>query len=147
MQENIMTLKELLGKKVGSLMTIEPSSNLLAAVQKMCELKVGALLVQNTDGDVSGIITERYMLRFCATHSSELATTSVQEIMTSNLVFGALSTDLDSALSIMSDKRFRHLPVADNGKVVGLVSIGDLVKAKLDEAAFEAKNLREYISQ
>jgi len=147
MQEDIMTLKELLNKKTGALETIDPSKSLLAAVQKMCDLKVGALLVQNASGDIVGIITERDMLRFCANRSTELSTILVEEIMTSHLLFGTPSTSLDDALTIMSDKRFRHLPVAENGKVIGLVSIGDLVKAKLDEAAFEAKNLRDYIAQ
>lgn len=142
-----MLIKAVLEQKQrGGVMTMEASKTVLAAIQKMCEEKVGALLIQSERGETVGIVTERDILRFCANRSIEIGKAKVNEVMTRNPVVVTLDSTIDQAESIMTEKRFRHLPVVADGKVVGIVSIGDVVKAKLTETAVEAKHLIDYIA-
>ena len=141
-----MTIKTILDQKPGGVITIEPTSTLQATVKKMCDQKIGALLVQSEGGNPVGIITERDILCFCTSGPGQLDKVNVSDVMTKELVVATLDTRINDAKSIMTEKRFRHLPIVDNGKIIGIVSIGDLVKAMLEETAVEVKYLRDYIS-
>lgn len=133
-------------KPRGGVMTIESTQTVLTAIQKMCDETVGALLVHSAKGETVGILTERDILRFSAKRAMELSEVPISAVMTKNPVVVTPDTTLDQAQSIMTEKRFRHLPVVENGKIVGMVSIGDLVKAKLTETMGEVKYLLDYIA-
>jgi len=141
-----MLIKAVLEQKARTeVITLEVNKTILAATKKMCEEKVGALLIVSERGDAVGILTERDILRFCAHRSIELGKTKTGEIMSKNPVVITADATLDQAEAIMTEQRFRHLPVVAGDKVIGLISIGDLVKAKLTETAVEVKYLRDYI--
>jgi CBS domain-containing protein len=142
-----MLIKAVLEQKQrGGVITMEASNTVLAAIQKMYEEKVGALLIQSERGETVGIVTERDILRFCVSRSTEIGKAKVNEVMTKNPAVVTLDSTIDQAESVMTEKRCRHLPVVADGKVVGIVSIGDVVKAKLTETAVEAKYLIDYIT-
>jgi len=141
-----MKVKELLTNKQ-DIVTTSESVTMLAAIKIMCDARVGALLVVNEKGDTVGIITERDVLRFCANRSTELDKTAISEIMTKDMCVATQETPIDDIMGIMTEKKFRHMPVVEtDGQVIGMLSIGDLVKAKLEQTAVEAKYLRDYIN-
>ncbi len=142
-----MLIKSVLEQKPRhGVMTIEATKTVQTAIQKMCDEKVGALLIHSEKGETVGILTERDILRFSAQRTMELGEVPISAVMTKNPVVVTPETTLDQAQSIMTENRFRHLPVVEQGKIVGLVSIGDLVKAKLTETAGEVKHLLDYIT-
>ncbi|EIJ42194.1 putative signal-transduction protein containing cAMP-binding and CBS domains [Beggiatoa alba B18LD] len=142
-----MTLKRILDQKgMCEVVSIVETATMLAATKKMCEHYVGAVLIVSNAGLPIGIVTERDVLRFCATRSTELDTVLVTDVMTKDLIIGTFDTPIDEALTIMTEKKFRHIPIVDSGKIVGMVSLGDLVKIKLKETSVEAKHLRDYIA-
>jgi len=130
--------------------SVESSTTVLAAAQRMCDRKVGALLVRSSTGEAEGIMTERDILRFCAVRACELDKTPVSEVMTRNLIVAPLDTTLDEAETIMTSKKIRHLLIVDGreegAKIIGMLSMGDLVDAKLRETTSEAKYLRDYVN-
>lgn len=142
----MMQLKEILKKKGGQPVTVPPTATVADAIRAMKDQRVGSVMVPNTDGSPAGIFTERDVLNLCADGLTDFANMSIRPHMTCDMTTGKLDETVSEALSVMTAKRFRHLPVVEDGKMVGVVSIGDLVKAKLEETAFEAKVLREYIS-
>jgi CBS domain-containing protein len=97
-------------------------------------------------GEISGIVTERDYLRRMTLEDRSDKETPVREIMSSPLVVVTPETSIDECMALMTDRRIRHLPVAEDGKVVGLVSIGDLVKFKSKQQSFEIKYLQDYIT-
>jgi len=103
-------------------------------------------MVPDAEGRPVGIFTERDILHMYAEGDRDFDTLAVEARMTCSFVVGALSMSVDEALGLMTERRFRHLPVVEDGKLLGLVSIGDLVKMKLDETAQEAQALRAYIT-
>jgi CBS domain-containing protein len=111
----------------------------------MVEANVGSLLVTQ-GGEIAGIVTERDYLRRVTLEGRTDRDTAVREIMTSPLVVATPETSVDEAMAIMTDRRIRHLPVADGAEVIGLVSIGDLVKFKSKRQSFEIQYLTEYIT-
>lgn len=141
-----MTLKELLSHKQASLVFSKASTRILDATKTMIDHRVGSLLVQADDGELIGILTERDILRFCSDHPDNLPEALVEDVMTRNLIIATPDFSLEEAMSLMTEQRFRHLPVIEGGKPIGIVSIGDLVKAKLKDVSVEVKYLRDYIS-
>jgi CBS domain-containing protein len=139
-------MRTLLEGKSKETITAAKTETMLSAVQKMVDAKVGALLVTGETGSPVGILTERDVLRFCGTQADKLGTTPVADVMTKDLVVGTLDTSIDDAQVLMTQHKFRHLPVVDAGTIVGLISIGDLVKARLRETAVEVKYLRDFIA-
>ena len=108
--------------------------------------KVGSVMVPDAEGCPVGIFTERDVVRMYAEGDRDFDKLPVEARMTCSVVLGRLSMSVDEALGLMTQRRFRHLPVVEDGKLLGMVSIGDLVKIKLDETAQEAQALRAYIS-
>jgi len=141
-----MTLHELINKKKAELKYIDSSANVLDAIKSMNEGKIGSLLIQSDTGKLIGILTERDILRFCSTRSSELESAEVSEIMTRDPITAPPDCSNEEAMSLMTERRFRHLPIVENGKTLGMVSIGDLVKSRLKDVTVEIKYLRDYIS-
>ena len=141
-----MKVKELLAIKGRRVVTVSAKSTLAGAIRTMHAEKVGAVLVPDAEGCPVGILTERDVVRLYAEGERDFDGLAVEARMTCSLVVGRLSMTVDEALGLMTERRFRHLPVVEDGKLLGLVSIGDLVKVKLEETAQEAQALRAYIS-
>ncbi len=106
---------------------------------------IGGLVVTRGDGSVVGIITERDILRESAERSDRLKDTRVADIMTSEVIIGVPDDDVEYAMGIMTKNRIRHLPVLDGEKLVGIISIGDLVNSHLRQTEFENRMLKDYI--
>ena len=141
-----MNLKELLNQKKATLVFAKASTKILDATRTMCDHRVGSILIQSDDGALLGILTERDILRFCSNRPERLTDALIEEVMTGNLIIATPDFSLEEAMSLMTEHRFRHLPVIEGGKPVGMVSIGDLVKAQLKDVSVEVKYLRDYIS-
>ena len=137
-------LAEILEEKGGHVLEIDADATVLEAVQQMVEMNVGSLLV-TVEGEVTGIVTERDYLRR-VTLEGRTEDAPVREIMSSPLVVATLDTTIDECMALMTDRRIRHVPVVEEGKVVGLVSIGDLVKFKSKLQTFEIQFLNDYIT-
>ena len=137
-------LAEILDEKGGHVLEIDADATVLDAVQQMVTMNAGSLLV-TVEGEVTGIVTERdYLRRVTLEDRTEDA--PVREIMSSPLVVATLETTIDECMALMTDRRIRHVPVVDEGNVVGLVSIGDLVKFKSKLQTFEIQFLNDYIT-
>jgi CBS domain-containing protein len=141
-----MNLKDVLVAKGHRVVTVSAKSSVADAICSMHAEKVGAVMVPDAEGCPVGIFTERDVVRLYADGERDFDTLAVEARMTCSVVIGRLSMSVDEALGLMTDRRFRHLPVVEDGKLLGLVSIGDLVKAKLNETAQEAQALRAYIT-
>jgi CBS domain-containing protein len=138
-------VSEILADKGRNVLEIEAGATVREAVRTMVDANVGSLLVTES-GEVVGIVTERDYLRRVALEGRTDDDTTVGEIMTAPLVVVGPETSIDECMAVMTDRRIRHLPVAVDGKVVGLVSIGDLVKFKSRQQSFEIQYLTDYIT-
>lgn len=138
-------LSTILEEKSGDVLQIDGGSTVFEAITKMVEANVGSLLVTD-DGEIVGIMTERDYLRRVTLQGRTDKETAVREIMSSPLVVATPETSVDECMAMMTDRRIRHLPVVDEGEVVGVISIGDLVKFRSKQQAFEIKYLTDYIT-
>ena len=120
-------------------------ASVFEAVQEMVEANVGSLLVTD-GGDIVGIVTERDYLRRVTLEGRTDKDTPVGEIMTAPLVVVTPETEIDECMAVMTDRRIRHLPVVEDGDVVGVVSIGDLVKFRSKQQSFEIQYLTDFIT-
>lgn len=141
-----MIVSEIMRRKGREVLTVDPQSTVAEAVQKMCELGVGSAVITDDAGAPHAIITERDVLRRYAQHGAALGELKVADIMSSGVITASPSDSLESVLQSMTDRRFRHMPVVENGKLAGIISIGDVVKFRLQETEREAESLRQYIS-
>lgn len=141
---SVNRLAEILEEKGGNVLEIDADATVLEAVQQMVAMNVGSLLI-TVEGEVTGIVTERdYLRRVTLEDRTEDA--PVREIMSAPLVVATPETTIDECMALMTDRRIRHVPVVEDGKVVGLVSIGDLVKFKSKLQTFEIQFLNDYIT-
>jgi CBS domain-containing protein len=138
-------LSEILGEKGRDVLEIEADASVFEAVKQMVEANVGSLLVTE-GGKIIGIVTERDYLRRVTLQGRTDKETAVREIMSSPLIVATPETPVDECMALMTDRRIRHVPVVEGGKVVGVVSIGDLVKFKSKRQSFEIQYLTDYIT-
>jgi CBS domain-containing protein len=138
-------LSEILDEKGKGVLQIEAEASVYEAVKRMVEANVGSLLVIE-GGEIIGIVTERDYLRRVALEGRTDKETAVREIMSSPVIVVTPQTTIDECMALMTDRRIRHLPVVDGGEVVGLVSIGDLVKFKSKQQSFDIQYLTDYIT-
>ena len=124
---------------------IEPDDSVFEALQRMADKGIGALLVMQGD-EVVGIVTERDYARKVALKGRASALTQVRDVMTTSVMFVEPAQTSDECMALMTDNRLRHLPVMQNGRLVGLISIGDLVKDIISEQKFIIEQLEHYIS-
>ena len=141
-----MTIASILRTKGADVVSVLPSRNIAEVCAVMAARRIGALLVQDADGHVLGILSERDVVRGLASHGSDALGLSVGALMTAEVETAHPATTVGEAMGIMTRGRFRHLPVLDEGALVGLVSIGDVVKARLDEQADEVDSLKAYVT-
>jgi len=138
------TVSEILGEKDSGVIEIDGLATVFEAVTAMVEANVGALLV--TDGtEIAGIFTERDYLRRIAVEGRRSRDTFVRDVMSSPVICITPETGIDESMALMSDRRIRHAPVVENGSLVGMISIGDLVKFKSKRQSFQIQYLTDYI--
>ena len=126
--------------------TIHPDATVLDAISLMAEKGIGAIVVTETDGQVAGILSERDYTRKIALMHRKSFDTTVSEIMTAKVLTVTQSATVEDCLELMTDKHLRHLPVVEKGQLLGLISIGDLVKAAMDDQHKLIEQLQQYIS-
>lgn len=142
---DVNQVSEILGDKGHDVLRIDAGASVLEAVRQMIEANIGSLLVTK-DGETAGIVTERDYLRRVAHEGQTDEEVTVEEIMSSPLIVVTPETTIDECMALMTDRRIRHVPVVEGSDVVGMVSIGDLVKFKSKKQSFEIQYLTEYIS-
>jgi CBS domain-containing protein len=138
-------LSGILDEKGRDVLQIDADASVFEAVKRMVEANVGSLLVTES-GEITGIVTERDYLRRAALEGRPDKETAVREIMSSPLLVVTPETTVDECMALMTDRRIRHVPVVDGGEVVGIVSIGDVVRFKSKQQSFEIQFLHEYIT-
>ncbi len=139
-----MQLREILKTKGSNVLTIEPKASLADVVQKLVENRCGSLVV--CDGDTMvGIISERDILIAVAEVNEPLEAITVQRRMTVDVVTGSPDDTINNIMGLMSEKRIRHLPILEDKKLAGLISIGDIVKAQYNQLSVENHYLKNYI--
>jgi CBS domain-containing protein len=143
--QGVNRVKEILDEKGHDVLQIDEDASVLDAVKQMVEAGVGSLLVTRA-GEVAGIFTERDYLRRMTLEGRDDKDTAVREVMSSPLVVVTPENTIDECMAMMTDRRIRHLPVVEGSDVVGVVSIGDIVKFKSKQQSFEIKYLTDYIT-
>lgn len=141
----MQTIKQLLENKDREILTIDPDSSVYDAIKSMADHHIGSLIVMQ-DERLVGIITERDYSRSVILKGKSSANTAVKDIMTKNVLCTNPKQTVDEAMALMTDKRVRHLPVVENDKVLGIISIGDLVKTIISEQKHIIKQLEHYIN-
>jgi CBS domain-containing protein len=139
-----MNVKSILATKGRNVVTIEPERTIKAAVDLLAQYNIGALVVVDADEQLIGILSERDITRRAA-EWDDILTRLVQMVMTRNVITGMPQDDLHSVANVMTEKRIRHLPILDHGKLVGIVSIGDVVKMQRDLYKGEVDTLQTQI--
>jgi CBS domain-containing protein len=139
-----MTVRSILNSKGHQIMSVEPDAKLAAAVRLLGEKKIGAVLVMN-QGRLEGILSERDIVRVIGERGAGVLEEPVSQSMTRKVVTCKETDTVAELMEIMTTGKFRHLPVIDSGKVVGLISIGDIVKWRVREYESEQEALRDYI--
>jgi CBS domain-containing protein len=139
-----MTVKHLLAQKGPNVWSIEPDATVLAAVAKMAEKNIGSLVVMDSEKMV-GIITERHYARNVVLKGKASPTTLVRDIMERNVFHVRPDHSVELCMALMTEKRVRHLPVVEGTKVVGIISIGDLLKFMISKKDFAIDQLEKYI--
>lgn len=140
-----MIVRDIVDSKGWRVVTIGSQASLREALCALVENKVGALPVQDGSGAVRGIITERDLMREVY-KDSPLEAARVEQVMTRNLITATPEDDIERVMKEMTERRFRHMPVMVNGQLAGIISIGDIVKAKLDHAKTQITHLVDYIA-
>lgn len=143
-----MILREILQSKGTLVYTIERNDSLQEVVDRLVNSNCGSLVVVDSlssETRMVGIITERDILRSCAAHRCPLNALSVSDAMTTEVVTGSPCDSIEDTMGLMTVRRIRHLPVVDDGELVGLISIGDIVKTQHDRLTMENHYLKNYL--
>jgi CBS domain-containing protein len=144
-REAIMTVRSILDTKGHQVESIQPGAKLSAAVKVLGEKRIGAVLVLNVAGNIEGILSERDIVRVLSERGAAVLDEPVSNVMTRKVVSCRQSDTVSGIMEMMTLGKFRHLPVVEDAKVVGLISIGDIVKWRVQEYEREQEALREYI--
>jgi CBS domain-containing protein len=140
-----MTVKAILSRKGRDVVTIEPTATLAQAAKLLAERRIGAVLVLGADGRVAGILSERDIVRALAERGGAGLDERVEGVMTRKVFTCSESDTVAHIMEQMTAGKFRHVPVVDEGRLVGIISIGDVVNHRLHEIESESNALREYI--
>jgi len=141
-----MNVETILRNKGSWVATIRPDATIAEAVETLNRERIGAIVVSEDGESVDGILSERDIVIALVDSGAELLSRGVDEIMTRKVVTCAPGDTVQELMAEMTNRRMRHLPAVSNGRLCGIVSIGDLVKNRLDEVEFEAKSLRSFIA-
>jgi len=140
-----MNVKAILAAKGGDIVSIEPTADLAAAVKLLSAHRIGAVVIRGAGGRLSGILSERDIMRAISEHSAAALTLPVSQVMTRNVATCGEDDSIASIMERMTAGKFRHMPVVAKGELIGLVSIGDVVKQRVGEIEQESEAMRAYI--
>jgi CBS domain-containing protein len=140
-----MTVKAILSRKGNDVLTIDPNATLAAAIKLLADRKIGAVVITGADRQVIGILSERDIVRAFAASGPAALDEQVGQVMTRKVMTCDEAETVASLMERMTQGKFRHLPVVEDGRLAGIVSIGDVVKHRLAEMENESSALREYI--
>ncbi len=141
-----MNVQKILTDKGSDVISIAPGHSLADAARLLAARRIGAVMVIGEDGGIRGILSERDIVRAIAADGSSALDHAVSRHMTANVVTCDRDSTVDALMDVMTTGKFRHVPVVDQGRLIGVVSIGDVVKRKVAETEAEARAMREYIS-
>ena len=141
-----MNVESILRTKGRNVVTIKPDARIEAAVALLRRHDIGAVIVSSDDLNIDGVLSERDIVQALAGHGAEALSLAVSEIMTRRVVTCGPDDSVADLMALMTDRRIRHLPVLRNGVLAGMVSIGDVVKNRIDEVEGEALSMREFIT-
>lgn len=141
-----MHVDAILKQKGRSVETVTASVTLREVVRRLASHRIGSVVVSGPQGDVAGIVSERDIVLALASHGAEMLDWPASKVMTRSVITARESDTIDQLMSRMTEGRFRHLPVVENGELVGIVSIGDVVKHRVAEVELEASAMRDYIN-
>jgi CBS domain-containing protein len=140
-----MILEQILREKGGNVYSVAESASLKEAAELLDTRKVGAMVILNEAGGLIGVLSERDIVRAVARSGAGALKLPVSELMTRQVVTARPKETIEAAMDLMTDRRIRHLPVVDGSRLIGIVSIGDLVKWRIAEATAEVAAIRSYI--
>ena len=142
-----MKVRDIIAHKGSAVVTVRPDTTVATTVHRLMLERIGALIVSDDGARVLGIVSERDIVRVVAERGAEALAPdlTVEEIMTRHVLTCGLEDTVKDLMTTMTQRRIRHLPVVESGKLVGIVSIGDVVKNRVEEVELEANVLREYI--
>ncbi|MEP0518722.1 MAG: CBS domain-containing protein [Hyphomicrobiales bacterium] len=140
-----MTIASILSEKGSDVFTITLPKTLLEVCSTLREHRIGAILIVDGSGKLAGILSERDIVRRIADNGPDALNADASTCMTSNVVTCGPEDTIQTAMARMSEGRFRHIPVLEDGKLAGMVSIGDLVKRRIADAEKEAEDLKNYL--
>jgi CBS domain-containing protein len=140
-----MFVSDILVQKGARVFTVAPEASLADAVDMLATRRIGSVLVVDAGGNIAAIISERDVVRAVSNQGAAAMSLRVAEAMTTEVVVCDPDDSIDQVMAVMTSGRFRHLPVVRHGELYGLVSIGDVVKARLEDARHEAEALKAYI--
>ena len=141
-----MRVEDILRRKGADVATIAPEITVEAALHLLNDMRIGALVVSTAAEPIAGIVSERDIVRAFAARGAAVLHEAVEQIMTTTVVTCTPDELLTDVMSAMTEHRFRHMPVTDDGRLAGIVSIGDVVKNRLEELETETTELRAYIA-
>lgn len=144
-REAAMNVKVILAAKGGDVVCIEPTADLAAAAKLLSARRIGVVVIRGAGGRLSGILSERDIVRAVSEHGAGALALPVAQVMTRNVVTCSEEESVAGIMERMTVGKFRHLPVVTEGRLVGLVSIGDVVKQRVEEVERESEALRDYI--
>jgi len=139
-----MNIGQILKAKGRAVATARPDTTLLEIVKKLAQKKIGAIVIVGDGGEVAGIISERDIIRKLGERGPEVLGEPVSSSMTTNVISCAETSTLDELMEVMTQGRFRHVPVLEDGALIGIVSIGDIVKNHIAEVEMEVTAMRGY---
>ena len=140
-----MNVRTILAAKGGEIVSIEPTADLSAAAKLMSARRIGAVVIRGVGGRLSGILSERDIVRAVAEHGATALALPVAQAMTRNVMTCGEDDTVAELMEQMTAGKFRHIPVVNDGHLVGLVSIGDVVKQRVEEFERESEAMRDYI--
>ncbi|MDF2994954.1 MAG: putative signal transduction protein with domain [Xanthobacteraceae bacterium] len=140
-----MTVRAILDGKGHDVLTIRPESSLREAVQMLAEHRIGAVVVTDAAGQVVGILSERDVVRVIGKDGPGRLDDPITTVMTAKVITANGTETVPEVMELMTGGRFRHIPVVDHGRLVGIISIGDVVKHRVAEMERESQTMREYI--
>ena len=140
-----MFVSDILAQKGGLVFTVSPGTTVAQAAQHLSTRRIGSVLVMDGTNTIAGIVSERDIVRAMARHGGDALDLEVRQVMTRDVVTCHPDDPIERVMGLMTDGRFRHLPVENRGELIGLISIGDVVKARLEETQHETEALKAYI--
>jgi CBS domain-containing protein len=140
-----MNVKTILAAKGGDIIGIEPTADLAAAARLLGKHRIGAVIIRGAGGRLAGILSERDIVRAISEYGAEALSRPVGQVMTRNVATCGEDDTVGMIMERMTEGKFRHMPVVANGELIGVISIGDVVKQRVEEVEQESEAMRDYI--